>query len=570
MKKLFVLAVLALLTINITCGGSGSSSKNTSGRTTVTISLGETRTASQAGGSLHTASANIPSNVTSIMFTISAPDMATMTETVPVAGQPTITKTFEIPNGPNRHFLVEAKNEALNPPDHVIYKGETYANMTGTPMTLAIIMVSTDNAPPTFGGLVSATATSTTTIDLSWSPAADNITPQANIQYLIYMSTSSGGQNFASPSFTTSQGAASFTVPGLSPSTTYFFVVRAMDERGLIDSNMVEGSATTFAPPDITPPAFGGLASANAVSTTGINLSWNPAADNVTPSSDIIYLVYMATVSGGQNFAIPNYITSPGSTSFTVPGLNLNTTYHFVVRAKDQAGNIDSNVVEKFATTFATPDITPPTFGGLVSAVAVSATAITLTWNPATDDATPSSEISYYVYMSTISKGQNFSNPKDVVTGKTSVTITELTPNTTYYFVVRSGDKAGNFDANTIEKLATTLSLIFVDLQPTNPVIGFPNISFNVVNNGTFDAVSVTVYVEYTDGYSIDCIPLTISVPAGVTQPVTVTTSFIASEYRIIVDPYNGISESDETNNCISNNPTWCSSPLPVCSIIIG
>jgi len=459
MKKLLAILVLGLLTININCGGGGSGGTSTSaaGRTTVTINLGETRTASHAGGGLLSASSTIPSSVVSIRFVISAPDMATIERVISVAGKTVITESFDIPNGANRDFLVEAMDASGN----VLYRGEIFANLDGSPVTLIIVMVSTDVTPPVFSGISSIDSITTTSMTLSWSAATDNVTPQGNIQYLIYMSTTFGGENFAMPSFTTTPGATSFSVTGLSPVTTYYFVVRAMDEAGNIDTNTVEKSAKTLAPPDVTPPTFAGLVSATAVSPIQINLQWNPASDDQTPAAGIVYLVYMATTSGGENLSTPTYTTFAGDTSFSVLGLSPGTTYYFIVRAKDAAGNMDSN---------------------------------------------------------------------------------------------------------TVEKSATTLSL-FTDLSPINPVIGPSDVSCGVINNGTVDAVNVEVWVEYTDGCFDYCDFSTISVPAGGTQPVIMSTGFAPTGYRIIVDPNNTIPESNESNNCISNNPpnhpNWCSSPLP-------
>jgi YVTN family beta-propeller protein len=110
-------------------------------------------------------------------------------------------------------------------------------------------------------------------------------------------------------------------------------------------------------PPDPTPPTFGGVESATALSSTEIELQWSEATDDVTPSSNIVYLIYMATTSGGQNFATPTAMTAPGVTAYTVTGLIPNTTYYFVVRARDEAGNIDANTVEKESTTLAAPTI---------------------------------------------------------------------------------------------------------------------------------------------------------------------------------------------------------------------
>ncbi|MEW6053755.1 MAG: fibronectin type III domain-containing protein [Nitrospirota bacterium] len=566
MKKLSILFILAFLSLNIHCGGGGGSASFTSGKTKVTINLGETRTG--AGGLFVKASSTIPTNVTSIRFSITAPDMAEISETVQVAGQSTVSKQFDVPNGPNRNFVVEAINDALSPPDNVTYRGETYANLDGNPVALFIVMVSTDSVPPAFGGLVSATATSTTSVELVWAPASDNVTPQANIQYLIYMATSSGAQNFSAPSFVTPQGATSLTVIGLNPSTTYYFVVRAKDERGLIDTNVTEKSATTLSPPDTTPPSFNGLVSATAISSSEILLEWDPASDNASDPAHIDYLIYVATSSGEQNLAVANSASAPGATSFTVTGLGPDTTYYFIVRARDAAYNIDSNTVEKSATTKSMPDTTPPSFSGLVSATALSTSSIRLSWNPATDDVTPASDIAYYIYMSAFSKGQNFTIPRDIVLSAATATVTSLSPATTYYFVVRAADNTGNMEQNTVEKSATTLTPSFVDLQPVNAIINSFDISFDVVNNGTANAVNAVVFVESTDACVFyDCNSAMVSVPAGGSQNVVITLSYMPIEYRITVDPDNNIAESNESNNCISNITNWCgSSPPASCS----
>ena len=166
------------------------------------------------------------------------------------------------------------------------------------------------------------------------------------------MSTTSGGQDFqAQPDFTTTAGATSYRVSGLLASTTYYFVVRAKDEAGNVDTNTAEVSATTQTPADTTPPTFGGATGATAVSSSEIDLSWTAATDDVTPSSGIVYLIYFSTTSGGQDFQTPNYTTAAGATTYAVTGLSSSTTYYFVVRAKDEAGNVDTNTAEVSATT---------------------------------------------------------------------------------------------------------------------------------------------------------------------------------------------------------------------------
>ena len=106
---------------------------------------------------------------------------------------------------------------------------------------------------------------------------------------------------------------------------------------------------------DTTPPSFAGLQSATACTPgpqrpgekTPYHLAWKPARDNVTRSSQIVYDVFMSAVAGAEDFSHPNWTTPPGATHFTTPGLPSHGTVYFVVRARDRAGNEDTNDVER-------------------------------------------------------------------------------------------------------------------------------------------------------------------------------------------------------------------------------
>jgi hypothetical protein len=105
---------------------------------------------------------------------------------------------------------------------------------------------------------------------------------------------------------------------------------------------------------DVTPPTFAGLESARTCipgpidgQSASYELRWNAATDNVTPSSRIVYDVYQATKPGGEDFSSPTYTTRRGATTFATPPLPTNQTFYFVVRARDRAGNRDTNQVER-------------------------------------------------------------------------------------------------------------------------------------------------------------------------------------------------------------------------------
>jgi hypothetical protein len=61
----------------------------------------------------------------------------------------------------------------------------------------------------------------------------------------------------------------------------------------------------------------------------------------------MVYDVYQATAPGGEDFSAPTYSTPAGATSFDTPPLTTDKSFYFVVRARDQAGNRDSNTVER-------------------------------------------------------------------------------------------------------------------------------------------------------------------------------------------------------------------------------
>jgi hypothetical protein len=111
----------------------------------------------------------------------------------------------------------------------------------------------------------------------------------------------------------------------------------------------------TGRPVDRTSPTFGGLRSAITCipgpirrgTTAPYRLSWEPATDNVTPLSALVYDVYQATTPRGENFSAATYTSPAGVTSFTTPSLPADKSYYFVVRARDRAGNRDSNRLER-------------------------------------------------------------------------------------------------------------------------------------------------------------------------------------------------------------------------------
>ncbi len=116
------------------------------------------------------------------------------------------------------------------------------------------------------------------------------------------------------------------------------------------------------APPAGDVPAFAGLISATSCPTPapvsgpapailprpgGYTLTWTAATDPVTPSSQLVYEIFVATSPGAEDYATPAYTTAPGVTSYVTPGIPRSGPVYFVVRARNAAGHEDANTVER-------------------------------------------------------------------------------------------------------------------------------------------------------------------------------------------------------------------------------
>jgi hypothetical protein len=253
---------------------------------------------------------------------------------------------------------------------------------------------------------------------------------------------------------------------------------------------------------DPVPPTFAGITALDSATVHTLTAHWAPGTDDITPQPRIVYDLSVHDAPG-QPF-VKHHETAPGATSFVIPDLLVSTTYYVVVRARDEAQNRDTNTVELSADTL--DDTTPPVFAGLASAIAVSGTSVLLGWDPATDDNSLPQAIEYDVYVATTPGGQLFGDPPAYTSpaGATVLAVGGLSPNTTYYFVVRARDEAGNRDANTVERMAdtgfdSTPPTVVYDPANGTPIDRFDHISITVTDDqGAFRRVIVIVTFETT------------------------------------------------------------------------
>ncbi len=286
-----------------------------------------------------------------------------------------------------------------------------------------------DTTPPTAPGTPIVTSPSSTQLVVAWPRSMDNV---GVVGYRVYRNGSS------TPLLT--QSATNFTDNGLSPSTTYSYVVRAIDAAGNASAASNAGSGTTRAgssTPDTTPPTTPGTPVATAVSSTRIDLSWTGSTDAVGVTGYRIY-------RNGSTTPLATVTT----TSYSNTGLSPSTTYSYTVRAIDAAGNVSNASGAGSARTLSAPgsDTTAPTTPGTPSATVVSSSRIDLTWTASTDAVGVSG---YRVY-------RNGSSTPLATVSSPNYSDTGLAPSTTYTYAVRAFDAAGNLSGASGARSATT------------------------------------------------------------------------------------------------------------------
>lgn len=170
---------------------------------------------------------------------------------------------------------------------------------------------------------LAANTVSSSQINLTW-------TDNANNESGFRVEQSTGGTNFTQIA-TLGSNAVSFSVTGLSASTTYSYRVASFNSAGN-SSFSNTASATTSGPPAPVPAAPSGL-SAEAVSRTQINLSWT---DNSGDESG--FRIERCKNPNCTSFV---QIAQVGAnvTTFADTTVNRNTSYNYRVRAFNAAGN---------------------------------------------------------------------------------------------------------------------------------------------------------------------------------------------------------------------------------------
>jgi hypothetical protein len=226
--------------------------------------------------------------------------------------------------------------------------------------------------------------------------------------------------------------------------------------------------------PDTTLPTTGGSGAitVGGVTASGVTLTYAKASDDRSAQAALTYLAYYSTIDNLTDTAATKANGTPFGTaqadiaSITITGLAENTTYYFNVMVTDEAGN-QSAYTSTSAKTPLSPDTALPTVGGsgAITTGGVTTSGVTLTYAKASDDRSAQAALTYRAYYSTAdnltdtaatkANGTPFGTAQADIT---SIAITGLAENTTYYFNVMVTDEAGNQSAYISTNAKTTFS----------------------------------------------------------------------------------------------------------------
>lgn len=202
----------------------------------------------------------------------------------------------------------------------------------------------------------------------------------------------------------------------------------AKDVPGLKDYLMgafMTGPADTTAP--TTPTGLSGAPKAGAEGSQ-VNLTWTASTDNVGVTK---YLVFRNGVQVGV-------INSP-STNYLDTGLSQQTSYNYAVKAVDNAGN-QSPLSSAVSVKTLSNDLVAPSAPSGLATSAVTASSISLSWKPSTDNV---GVTGYRVYLLTSTRKGSSSSLLGT-SASASYTATGLVKGTSYTFYVVAYDASGN------------------------------------------------------------------------------------------------------------------------------
>jgi fibronectin type 3 domain-containing protein len=203
-------------------------------------------------------------------------------------------------------------------------------NVSGPSLPLHV--TTWNSIPPSEPTNVAATAVNTQEINLTWSASTDKI---GIASYRVFRGTAADNLIQVGGTYSTPTSYSNYS---LTPSTTYYFGVEAVDTDGNVSPMSALVRATTLALPTAPKKLV-----ATPVSATEIGLTWTPGSSGLPLTG---YYIFRGTSSSTLT-----QVATTGTTSYTNYSLKPETKYYYAVEEFDQIGNISPMSAIVSATT---------------------------------------------------------------------------------------------------------------------------------------------------------------------------------------------------------------------------
>jgi hypothetical protein len=431
------------------------------------------------------------------------------------------------------------------------------------------VITSDVTAPVVLDGTLSTSDITAAGATLNWTKATDAVSTESGLQYQVYQSGSNNldtvanieAHGVAVGSYTANIGT--YSVTGLTESTTYYFNVVVKDEAG----NKTAYVMKQFVTPDVTAPgASDGTIGTTGLTDTDVTLNWTKATDAVSTESALQYQVYQSDSNNLDSVAnieangliIGSYAADLGT--FDVTGLLPSTVYYFNVIVKDEAENKTAYTMKQVITD-AAPTFTIDALDNQ-SAAALTvgyATGIQET-KTITVSRTGTGNLAHLMVALSGTHASDF-----VITQPNETTLSSTVPTTTFTIEAKDGLAIGTYNAtvtvtadNMIDE-TFTLTQVVNAVEPTVivsavPGDGYVSITWNSVGMEGYRVYQSTVSGSY--GTAVDTV-------GGSVNSSKITGLVNSTTYYFVVRSIHGGIESEASNE-VSRIPQVAAPDAPV------
>ena len=355
--------------------------------------------------------------------------------------------------------------------------------------TVKLTVISNDTDAPSVPTGLTATAVSTSQIDLAWSAATDNVAV-------------TGYQVFRDNTQIATATLTSYSDVGLSADTTYNYNITAFDAIPNTSARSATSTATTdavAAPPTSGPGPGGGRPIPDSEPPIISEVRISPGLSSAvvtwhTSELAVSTLEWGLTPDYNSGSIAETSAALPHETSFG--GLSSGTLYYLKISARDALGNL--GIVQTTFFTLSPPDLDPPANVRNLAARLTempSLDAVELNWENPLD---PDFE-AVRVLKSKIFYPRDPYDGEMIYDGPHTEVLDEIIKGDDYFYTVFTRDAVGNYSSGAIVRPARATPLT----EPPPPeflIQPSPDPKINALEVGDFDFIQEQHKIVFTGG----------------------------------------------------------------------